>query len=341
MNSGFSSGLSPSTRMLLSVAAFVVVIAGVKAAQPIVVPFLLAAFITIILVGPLRWLQKKGLSSWVALLLVVAVSVFVVMLVASLVGNSVEQFRTSLPEYQLRLEQYSNAIDAHLEKFGLALPASGFTNELSLASVMGVAGDLLSQLGGLLANGFVVLLYVVFMLSELSGFSHKVKNAFSDPAETMQRIAMFTDGANNYMAIKAVISAGTGLLVSLMLWLIGVDFPILWGVLAGLLNFIPNIGSIFAAVPAVLLALVQLGVGSAALAALGYLVINICIGSVIEPKFMGQRVGLSTLGVFISLIFWGWVLGPAGMLLSIPLTMLVKIWLDKRSDTQWIAVLLS
>lgn len=341
MSANLRSGLSPTTRALVAVAAFVIIIAGMRSAQSILVPFLLAAFITIILSGPLQWLQSKGLSRWVSMLVVLFAALVFVRILAGLVGNSIDQFRSSLPEYQERLQQYSAIADSKLERFGMALPETGLMNELSPSRLMQVAGDMLGQLGGLVANGFVIFLYVAFMLAEVSGFAKKVSKAFSNPAQTLHRIHLFSEGANNYMAIKAAISAFTGLLVALMLWIIGVDFPILWGVFAALLNFIPNIGSIFAAVPAVLLALVQLGVTQAIITALGYITINVAIGSIVEPKFMGQRVGLSTLVVFVSLIFWGWVLGPAGMLLSIPLTMLVKIGLEKREDTHWVATLLS
>ena len=341
MKSGDTTGFSPATRALLVLAAVVIVIAGMRASQSIIVPFLLAGFITIILLGPLNWLQSKGLPGWAAMLVVIVVALFFVVLLGGLVGNSIEQFRLSLPEYQSRLDEYSDTLREQLARIGIKLPASGIGQELSPSKIMGLAGDLLSSLGALLANGFVVLLYVVFMLSELAGLSRKITNAFDDPSQAIQRVRLFTDGANKYMAIKAAISAFTGVLVAVFLWVVGVDFPVLWGLLAGLLNFIPNIGSIIAAVPAVLLALVQLGTGSAAVTAIGYVIINIVVGSVIEPRFMGQRVGLSTLVVFTSLVFWGWVLGPAGMLLSVPLTMLVKIALDNRPDTRWVAALLS
>ena len=130
------------------------------------------------------------------------------------------------------------------------------------------------------------------------------------------------------------------MLVTLWLWLLGVDHAQLWGVMAFLLNFVPNIGSIIAAVPAVLLALVQLGMGTALFVAAGYLVVNIVIGSVLEPRFMGRGLGLSTLVVFLSLVFWGWVLGPVGMLLSVPLTITVKLALDSSKDTRWLGILL-
>jgi len=322
-------------------AAFVVIIAGMREAQSIIVPFLLAGFITIILSGPLSWLQSKGLSRWVSMLIVLVAGFLFFFFIATLLGNSIEQFRENLPVYQSRLEQYNTGLNAQLQRFGMSLPESGLISELSPSRMMGLAGDMLGQLGGLVANGFVILLYVAFMLAELSGITQKIAKAFDNPRDTLQRVSQFTEGANKYMAIKAGVSAFTGALVSIVLWVIGVDFPILWGVFAALLNFIPNIGSIFAAIPAVLLALVQLGVGPAIAVALAYVIINVVVGSILEPKFMGERVGLSTLVVFISLVFWGWVLGPAGMLLSIPLTMLVKIGLDKREDTHWIATLLS
>ncbi|MFQ5519051.1 MAG: AI-2E family transporter [Mariprofundus sp.] len=134
--------------------------------------------------------------------------------------------------------------------------------------------------------------------------------------------------------------SATGIFISIWLAVIGVDYPLLWGLVAFLFNFVPNIGSIIAAVPAVLLALIQLGSGEALMAGVGYVIANVVMGNVVEPKFMGKGVGLSTLVVFLSLVFWGWVLGPVGMLLSVPLTMIVKLALESRADTQWLAVLL-
>ena len=143
-----------------------------------------------------------------------------------------------------------------------------------------------------------------------------------------------------YLAIKSLMSLGTGAAVWLWLTILGVDYPVLWGLLAFLLNYVPNIGSIIAAVPAVLLALVQLGPAEAAWAAAGYLAVNVLFGNVLEPRFMGRGVGLSALVVFLSLVFWGWVLGPVGMFLSVPLTITAKIALAASDETRWAAVLL-
>jgi predicted PurR-regulated permease PerM len=142
------------------------------------------------------------------------------------------------------------------------------------------------------------------------------------------------------MSMKTIISLVTGLFIGFALWFIGVDYPVLWGVLAFMLNFVPNIGSIIAAVPAVLLTVVQLGVTPALMVASVYIAVNIIVGSIIEPKYMGKGLGLSTLVVFVSLVFWGWVLGPVGMLLSVPLTITVKLALDSKPETKWLGHLL-
>ena len=118
------------------------------------------------------------------------------------------------------------------------------------------------------------------------------------------------------------------------------DFPLLWGLLAFLLNFVPNIGSVIAAVPPVILAYVQLGALPTSIVILGFSIINVFIGSFIEPKFLGKGLGLSSLVVFLSLVFWGWVLGPIGMLLSVPLTITAKLGLEANPNTRWVAILL-
>jgi AI-2 transport protein TqsA len=142
------------------------------------------------------------------------------------------------------------------------------------------------------------------------------------------------------MSMKTIISMVTGIFIALAMSLIGLDYPVLWGVLAFMLNFVPNIGSIIAAVPAVMLALVQLGYAPALIVAAVYIAVNVIIGSIVEPKYMGKGLGLSTLVVFVSLVFWGWVLGPVGMLLSVPLTITVKLALDSEPETQWLGQLL-
>ena len=143
-----------------------------------------------------------------------------------------------------------------------------------------------------------------------------------------------------YMFLKTVMSLLTGALVALWLLLVGVDFPILLGVLAFALNYIPVIGSMVAALPGILLAFIEFGLGTGVLTAVAYVVINVGVSNGIEPRYFGNGLGLSPLVVIVSVLFWGWVLGPMGMLLSVPLTMSLKIALESDEGTRWLAVLM-
>lgn len=158
--------------------------------------------------------------------------------------------------------------------------------------------------------------------------------------DTKKKIELFLHNVNIYFVTKTATSASVGLLVWAMLAFFGLDYALLFGLLAFLLNFVPNIGSIAASLPALLLALLQLGMIETMIIAVGYTFINLFIGF-IEPKIMGDGVGLSTLVVFISMVFWGWILGPVGMFLSVPLTIVIKIACDNRKEWHWVSVVLS
>lgn len=331
---------SAGSRFLLMAAAFVILVAGMKAAQPILVPFLLSVFIAIISAPSMFYLQRRGLPTAIALLLVLAAVISMLFLVAILVGNSIEDFRQSLPLYQSRLQDQLGALISLFAKVGINLSLGEVQAYFDPGVVMRMVANTLNGLGSVLTNGFLILLTVAFILAEASSFPAKLHRVLDRPEHSLPGFDHFLQTVKQYMAIKTWVSLATGAIVWLGLWLLGVDYPFLWGVMAFFLNYVPNIGSIIAAIPAVLLALIQLGWGHALAVALLYLAINIVMGNVVEPRYMGKGLGLSTLVVFLSLIFWGWVLGPVGMLLSIPLTMTVKIAMDNNEETRWIAILL-
>jgi len=191
-----------------------------------------------------------------------------------------------------------------------------------------------------LTNTFLILLTVIFILLEASSFPKKIRAGLKTPEKSIANFAKFTESVNRYLVLKTIFSLITGIFISGWLAVLGVDYALLWGLVAFLLNYVPNIGSIIAAVPAVLMTLVQLGAWHTLLVGMGYMAVNIVVGSILEPKFMGEGLGLSTLVVFLSLVFWGWVLGPVGMLLSIPLTMIIKIAFESNEETRWVGVML-
>lgn len=338
MNS--SAKMDHTSGILLGLAAFVIVVAGMREAQTLLVPFLLSGFIAIIAAPALVFLRDHKIPTGIALLLVILAIVGSGMLLGVLVGNSIDDFSAQLPEYQQKLTGQTEALFQWLISLGLPVPEQTLGNLFNPAKAMTMAAQGLTSLGSLLANTFLILITVIFILLEASSFPAKLKRILPNPDQSIVHFDQFIDNIKRYMAIKSATSLLTGAAIAIWLWLIGVDYPLLWGMLAFFLNYVPNIGSIIAAVPAVLLALIQLGTGGALWTAAGFILVNNIVGNVIEPRFMGKGLGLSTLVVFLSLVFWGWVLGTVGMFLSVPLTMTIKIALDSRDDTRWLAILL-
>ncbi len=295
-------------------------------------------YLCYLLAAPL--LAERKVPTWLAFLIVMFVILIFLLLIAGLIVSSVNDFSAKLPLYDARLEELTNTALGWLERNHVDVARLELDKIVNASAVMKFVAMLLNLLGGLLTNGLLILLTVIFMLLEASSIPTKLQAILRDPEASLGRIKYFTGTVNRYIAIQTLISLATGACVAIFLTIMGVDYPLLWGVLAFLLNYIPNIGSIMAAVPAVLLTVIQVGMGRAVGVTIGYIVINMVMGNVVEPRLMGRGLGLSTLVVFFSLIFWGWILGPVGMVLSVPLSMTVKIALDTSEDTRWIAVLL-
>jgi len=325
---------------LLPAACFVIVVAGLRAAAPLVVPFLLAAFIAIICSGPLVWMEKRKVPTALAILVIISAIIIMGIIVAALVGTSLTNFYASLPEYQQRITDMVTAMLAKADHLGVHISPKIIMEYFDPRAVINWIADILSSFGGMLTNTFLIIMTVIFILFEGASMPEKIQRALPDSDDAMSQLAEIMDGVKHYLGLKALLSLLTGIAVVVWLTMIGIDYPVLWGLVAFALNFIPNIGSIIAAVPAVLLALLQLGPGEALLAATGYLLINMVIGNILEPKLLGRGMGLSTLVVFVSLVFWGWALGPVGMLLSVPLTMILRIGLNANPRTRWMAIIL-
>ena len=373
------------TRFLFASAAIVVILAGLKAAQSLISPLLLAIFFALILTPPLRWLKKKGLPEVIA---IVVLSMFVFMLglgVVLIFSNSLTHFASKLPIYKEKVTAGYTTIDTWInditDKFNILEetlprlnPADFDTHEseaenktesiaetklkvlattppvrtkLSLSNVIPV-NTLISyvQLGvntllNIATVSSLVIIMLVFMLIEAARIPDKVKEALGGRDLSNEYFTKIADDTWNYMKIKTIICFLTGWVTSIGLWFLNIEYAILWGVLMFFLNYIPNIGQVIASIPPILLALIDGGVISATLVTVWLIVVNTFFGIGIEPRYMGQGLGISSLVVLLSLIFWGWLLGPVGMFLSAPLTMVMKIVLQNDHKTRWLAVLLS
>ena len=326
--------------LLFTFAAFVIVIAGMRAAHEILIPFLLSVFISVISHPLVVSLRAKGIHTGFSIILVIIAIIAVGFGITSLLGTSLNDFTINLPNYQKMLQENAANFFAFLQDKGIALSGKAILERFDPGAAMSLTSSILSGLGNVLSNALVILLLVVFMLLEGTIFNHKLSKIFGGKKEKIDQMDAFSKTVNRYMLIKTGTSLGTGMIATIWLTIIGVDYPLLWGFLTFLFNYVPTIGSIIAAVPPTLLALIQLGFFPAFLTLIGYIVINLTIGSFLEPRLMGKGLGISTLVVFLSLIFWGWVFGPIGMVLSVPLTMTIKIALSNFEKTEWVSTLM-
>ena len=335
-----TNNTSSTLQMMVILASFVIIVAGMKAAESIVVPFLLALFIAIIALPPFLWLQQKRVPRGLALIIIILLFLAFLFLVGLLFGTSITDFTSNLPVYEQKLQNQTQVLVSWLVEKKYIEPDFKISNAFKPAVILDIAGNVFNQLSNLFANGFLILLTVIFMMLEASSLPKKINEMFSDPAASLSRIKAVTQNINKYITLKTIMNLCNALLVTIFLFFMGVDYYLLWGLLAFILNYIPTIGSFFALLPPALLALVQFGFVEAIIVVIGFIIINTLVGNIIEPRFMGRGLGLSTLVVFLSLIFWGWVLGPIGMLLSVPLTITIKIALDSSDETRWLAILL-
>ena len=328
------------TRFLLGVIAFILVIAAMREAQSLVVPLLLALYAALIAAPAVVGLQRKNVPIWAAVMVVVLAMAMIVILLGVLAGTSVQDFSAKLPGYERQLTERLQGLEELIGGRGETVLRE-LMNTIDPGKAMSFAATLLDGVSGVLTNSALILFTMILLLFDLTSFPDKIRGAVPNSKPILDYLDTVTNSLKRYMVIKSLISLFTGVAVGLFVGLMGVDFPVLWGLLAFALNFIPNIGSILAAVPAVLLAMIQFGPGKAVVIVVGYVAINVIVGNLIEPRITGQGLGLSTLVVFVSLVFWGWVLGTTGMLLSVPLTMTIKIALESHPDSRWVAALLA
>ena len=329
------------TSAVIILAAVIVVIYGMQMMSVLLVPFLIAAFLALITVRPMLWMQQHHVPSILAALIIVTTLMLILAIVGMILGTSIADFTAALPTYQARLDGIVAGVFEWIKTtFELDESTDSITDMIDPGFAMGLVARLLNSLREVLTNTFLIVFTMIFILLEASTAETKFEAAFGRRADSIESAREFMQNLGRYLGIKTLVSMATGICAGLLTWSIGLDFPLLWAMIAFLLNYVPTIGSIIAAVPAVLLALVQIGPGAASATALGFIGINVVFGNFLEPRLMGYGVGISPLVVFVGLIAWGFIFGPVGMLLSVPLTMTLKMALENDERTRWVAILL-
>lgn len=348
------SDQNPGLRFLITLAAAFILAQGLRFAQPILLPVALAGFLAVICLPFVLSLARRRVPLNLAILATVLIAAGVFGLLI-LVGS--QQLRALQAQVLIQIDAIGPQLDPWLRQLEAWIPVlrEGDLREtalglLNVATLTTLATGATTLALSFVSSTFVVFLILVFALAEAAVLPRKLRAISADGLASDKRYRKIVDEVQGYLVIKTLVSLATGVLLGLWTWVMGLELPILFGLIAFILNYVPTIGSIIASVPAIALALVQvdpvtaefvgIDVQHAAILGLGYLTVNVVFGNWIEPTLMGRRLGMSTLVVILSLVFWGWLWGPVGALLSVPLTMVVKIMLENTKDLRWIAVLL-
>lgn len=322
-------------------ACIVVIIAGVKIASEIVIVLFLAIFISSIISTLIKILDKRHIPKLISYLLVLGFFTLISLLLAYIVNISLKDFITNLPTYEEKLQQTIVNIISLAENYGYSIDKKTILDALNLNSFFGITTNLIGSIGTFLSKFLLIIIGIGFILAESKSFEKKLKILFRKESDKIEHFNLFSNNIQKYFLVKTATSFLTGFLVAITLIFFDISYPILWGVIAMLFNFIPVVGSIIAAVPAILLSFLTSDLNTTLILIVLYLAINIFISNIIEPKFMGKELGLSPLVIFFSLILWGWVLGIVGMFLAVPITMTLKIAFDSNKTTKWISLLMS
>jgi len=332
---------SPIVTNLVGTAAIVIVIGALKELRPVLVPLVVSAFCATLTAPIVFWLRRKKVPAGVAVPVVVVAALIGAALVMGLVIGSLNAFIQAAPTYRKDLDELLARTAIELGRFGIWVSPSKLQSVIQPGSVIEVATQLVTQLADLFSSAVLILLITVLILFEVLLLPDKIRTALGDPLADLSQGMSVVGRVQAYVVVKTYTSLTTGVIVGLLLFVQGIDFALLWGLLAFLLDFIPSLGAVIAAVPAVLLALVQKGFTGALLAGGTFFLVNVIIGNFVEPRVMGRRMNLSPLIVFAALLFWGYLWGPLGMILSVPLTMILRILFEGNPSTRPLAVLMA
>lgn len=325
---------------VITLAGAGVILALLRMSAAIIEPLLLSLLIVAICTPSLRFLRRHGWSTGASLAL--GLTVIVVLLVGSslMLSGALQRFSEALPEYYDLLVAHTARLDAWLAAKGVDPHKGGVLHHFSPERLNQLAESAIAHTGSALSDALLVLFIVIFMLAEAEDFPRKMAAMTGLKSAVAETWLNLLRDVNRYVTTKAAVSAATGLLIWIGLRLFGLPYAGLWGFLAFALNFIPNIGSVIAAVPPLLLALLHGTPLYAGGVLLLYLGVNIVIGNVLEPIVVGRTLGLSAVIVLLSLVFWGWMFGIVGMLVSVPLSMVVRAFAAACPSIRWLAVLM-
>src|ERR687894_2406053 len=328
-------GRTSFVRVMLVLAATVVVLVGIRLGAPILNPIFFAIVLTLLVSPIYSWLLRRGLPTPLALVLMLVILLILFVGLSFILGASIVRFSERVGFYTAQLNVQLNSLDALIERLGLSnVDLQDVVNPSALAGALGVV---LSGITGFLSDLFLILMIMLFLLGEGPAMMNRLRTSVAKDNPQVERLTVIGQSVVRQFGLRAIVNLVTGAGVTVMLFLLGVDFPLLWGILTFFLSFVPYIGLVLAVTPAVGLALAGVGVGRAGVFIAGGGVINVLAENVLSPLMMGRGLNLSPTVVFLSFIVWAWLLGGPGAFLALPITLFVAVMLDTFPETRWLA----
>lgn len=333
---GTDVALVGAVRILVSMVCVCALLGVVHIAQDIVVPLLLALTLATAFQPISQRIARRG---WPPVI-TAAISIVLVLIIVGGVGImlyvAASDLAAKMPQYASRLHLLQDSIADWLHARSMDSAARSVRAYDVTAPLTGMAQSSLVSVGGYLQMLFFVLVITAFIQLEARHYRRKLIKTFEGPAPVRGVMEGLHD-VQRYMLVKVCLSAANGVFLGLWCWLWGVDSPLMWGVLAFALNFIPVIGSVLAAIPPIAIGLLTSGIGNAIGISVGYILVNLIVDNIIEPRVMGKTSNLSPLIVLLAMLIWGFVLGPVGAILAVPLTMVLRLVFERDPDLQRIA----
>jgi AI-2 transport protein TqsA len=323
--------------MLLGAAAAVLVLGGLRATAWLIGPAFLALIIVIALSPVQSWLRRHGWPGWLTTIVLIVLVVGLLALFALVVVVSLAQLAALLPQYADRADELLQSLAGSLARFGVGSDQlQEAVDSISPAKLVTLIGAILAGLSSAVSFLVFLVCLMLFLSMEAGGIDRRLAAVSADRPGLTAALRSFARSTRSYLVVSTVFGLIVGLLDSAVLAIIGVPLPLLWGLLAFITNYVPNVGFIIGVVPPALLALLTLGVPEMLLVIGVYCLLNFVVQSLIQPRFVGDSVGLAMTTTFIALVFWAWLLGPLGALLAIPLTLLIKALLvDVDPTARW------
>ena len=330
---------SPILRFLLGAGGLALLLLFMREAADIINPFLLALLFAFVFSPALGWFQRKGAPAWLALLLTLFLLLFGGLLLIIFVGSSFSELIETLPTYQSSAEEQIADLAESLEDIGVN--GKSILDFISPERLLELMGKIVSEIISAVANTGFMLFVLAFMLFETLGISKKLRLPSVSDNDFVKRFRIYGGDVRRYVLVLTWINFLVGAGDAIFLYILGVDFPILWGLLAWFMGYIPAVGFWLAMIPPILLAYAEFGIGTALLVFLGYVLINGSVQNIIQPKLMGDKLNMAPLIVVASLFIWAWVLGPVGGLIAVPMSMAVQqLVLQSSEGTRWLADLM-